>query len=71
MKGRLPPDRCFIAAPTLDRFARPTSQAVALWRHWGEPELHWTHGGHVGLVLGRSIQTAVDAALDRFGMVTR
>ena len=21
MKGRLPPDRCFIAAPTLDRFA--------------------------------------------------
>ena len=43
-----------IAAATLDRFARPSTQAVALWRHWNEPELHWTHGGHVGLVMGRA-----------------
>ena len=70
LKGRVPPERAMIAAATLDRFARPSTQAVALWRHWNEPELHWTHGGHVGLVMGRSVQSAIDASLDRFGLVT-
>ena len=69
LTGRVPPERAMIAAATLDRFARPSTQAVALWRHWNEPELHWTHGGHVGLVMGRRVQTAIDGALDRFGLV--
>ncbi len=59
MTPRVRPERAFISAPTLDRFARPTTQAVALWRHWGEPELHWLHGGHVGLVLGKGVQPAI------------
>ena len=32
-----------------DRFV-PTRQAVALWEHWGSPELRWYPGGHVGFI---------------------
>ncbi|MBV9952779.1 MAG: hypothetical protein JO291_12550 [Acidimicrobiia bacterium] len=66
---RIAPDRAFIAAATLDQFARPSSQAMALWRHWREPELHWSHGGHVSLMWSPSAQRAVDAALTRMGFV--
>jgi pimeloyl-ACP methyl ester carboxylesterase len=66
---RVPLERRFIVAGTLDRFVRPTTQAVALWRHWAQPELHWYHGGHVSLFWARGVQTAVDGALERFGMV--
>jgi len=71
LTGRLPRDRCFIAAATLDQFARPASQAMALWHHWGEPELYWSHGGHVSLMWSRGVQRAVDEALTRFGMTTK
>jgi pimeloyl-ACP methyl ester carboxylesterase len=66
---RISADRAFIAAATLDRFARPRSQAMALWRHWGEPELHWSHGGHVSHLWSPTAQRAVDAALTRMGFV--
>jgi hypothetical protein len=65
---RVAKERRFIVAATLDRFARPTTQAVALWRHWDEPELHWFHGGHIGLFWARGVQTAIDGALGRFGL---
>lgn len=61
----VPVERRFIVAGTLDRFARPTSQAIALWRHWGEPALHWYHGGHVSLFWARDVQGAIDDFLRR------
>jgi hypothetical protein len=61
----VPVERRFIVAGTLDRFARPTSQAIALWRHWDEPTLHWYHGGHVSLFWARGVQTAIDGFLRR------
>jgi hypothetical protein len=66
---RVPLARRFIVAGTLDRFARPTSQAVALWRHWDQPALHWYHGGHVSLFWARGLQAAVDAQLRAVGLV--
>jgi hypothetical protein len=66
---RVPRDRRFIVAGTLDRFARPTSQAVALWRHWDQPALHWYHGGHVSLFWARGLQAAIDAQLRAAGLV--
>ena len=66
---RVPRDRRFIVAGTLDRFARPTSQAIALWRHWDEPALHWYHGGHVSLFWARGLQAAIDAQLRAVGLV--
>ena len=65
---RVPVDHRFIVAGTLDRFARPSSQAVALWRHWDEPGLHWYHGGHVSLFWARGVQDAVDDVLRSWGL---
>lgn len=68
LEPRVPRDRRMIVAATLDQFARPTTQALALWRHWDEPELHWYHGGHIGFFRAKAVQPAVDAALARFGL---
>lgn len=47
----LPPERLMIVAGRGDRIT-PPDQALALWRHWGEPRLHWFPGGHLAQ-LGR------------------
>jgi hypothetical protein len=65
---KVPGERCFIVAGTLDRFARPTGQAVALWRHWGQPALHWYHGGHVSLFWAKGVQAAIDDQLRSVGL---
>jgi pimeloyl-ACP methyl ester carboxylesterase len=66
---RVPVDRRFIVAATLDRFVPPTSQAVALWRHWDQPEMHWYHGGHVSLFWAGGVQDAIDAKLHAVGLL--
>ncbi len=66
---KVPTERRFILAGTLDRFARPTRQAVALWRHWDQPALHWYHGGHVSLFWARGVQAAIEAQLRVVGLV--
>jgi acetyl esterase/lipase len=65
---KVPLERRFIVAGTLDRFARPSSQAIALWRHWDEPELHWYHGGHVSAFWARGLQAEIDAKLREVGL---
>ena len=60
---RVPVERRFLVAGTLDRFVRPSSQAIALWHHWDEPEVHWYHGGHVSLFWDRRARTAIDTTL--------
>ena len=65
---RVPVERRFIVAGTIDRFARPSTQAVALWRHWGEPGLHWYHGGHVSAFWARGVQAEIDAKLGEVGL---
>jgi hypothetical protein len=65
---KVPKERRFIVAGTLDRFARPASQAVSLWRHWDEPALHWYHGGHVSMFWARGVQSAIDANLRSVGL---
>lgn len=46
---KLPPERLLIVAGRGDRIT-PPDQAKSLWRHWGEPELHWFPGGHLAQV---------------------
>ena len=65
---KVPVERRCIVAGTLDRFARPTTQATALWRHWDEPALHWYHGGHVSLFWARGLQDTIDAQLRAVGL---
>lgn len=43
---RIPKQRVMIAAGRGDRIVPPEHPA-ALWRHWGEPRIHWFSGGHL------------------------
>jgi hypothetical protein len=69
LPARVPSDRCLIVAATLDRFAPVSSQAIALAAHWGNADIHWFHGGHVGAVWAAGVKGAIDDALARFGFV--
>lgn len=42
----LPPERVMIVAGRGDRIVPPEHPA-ALWRHWGEPAIHWYSGSHL------------------------
>ena len=42
---------------------------MALWEHWGRPEIGWYHGGHTGFFEARPVQRYVDAALVQSGLV--
>jgi hypothetical protein len=70
LSPKVPVERRLIVAGTLDRFARPTSQAIALWRHWDRPALDWYHGGHVSLFWARNVQQRVDDHLRSSGLVS-
>lgn len=65
---RVPVERRAIVAGTLDKFARPSTQAVALWRHWDQPALHWYHGGHVSLFWSARAKAAIDGFLAGVGL---
>ena len=71
LEPKVPVDRRAIFSGTLDLFAKPSTQAVALWRHWDEPELHWYHGGHVSLFWSPSARKGIDASLRRMGLASR
>jgi hypothetical protein len=43
---RVPRERLFIVAGRGDRIV-PPEHPSALWRHWGEPAIHWFNGGHL------------------------
>jgi hypothetical protein len=70
LEPRVPTERLAIVAGTLDKFARPSSQAVPLWRHWGEPEVHWYHGGHVSLFWSNRAKRGIDRSLARVGLTS-
>lgn len=63
---RVPRERVLIVAGRGDRVV-PPEHPHALWRHWGEPRIHWFSGGHV-TPFGRSgITQAVGRHLSRLG----
>jgi hypothetical protein len=64
----LPPrERRFIYAGVADRVVKPY-QARALWRHWGEPEIHWFSGGHVLGIWNDSIREFLAQAIETSGL---
>lgn len=68
LKPRVPAERSFIVAGTLDRFVNASTQVVPLWRHWNEPELHWYHGGHASLFWAPRVQSTIDRQLTQLGL---
>ncbi len=65
---QVPVDRRFVVAGTLDRFVRPSTQAVALWQHWDRCDMEWFHGTHVGLFWAKGVQDQIDERLRRYGL---
>ena len=65
---RVPLEQRHIVAGTLDRFARPSSQAMAIWHHWEEPALRWYHGGHASVFWSRGVRDSIDESLLESGL---
>jgi dipeptidyl aminopeptidase/acylaminoacyl peptidase len=65
---RIPRERAMIIAGRGDRIV-PPEHPHALWRHWGEPRIHWFSGSHLA-PFGRSgIVEAVVAHLEAIGIL--
>jgi hypothetical protein len=60
----LPPERLFIFAGTGDRMS-PPEQAVALWKHWREPEIRWFDANHTAFMWNGEINDFVRISLRR------
>ncbi len=68
LESRTPVERRFIAAGLVDKLIDPVDQVARLWRHWGQPSIHWYPGGHIGYVVRRDVRHFVDAALVQSGV---
>jgi hypothetical protein len=63
----VPRERVLIVGARGDRFV-PPEHAYALWRHWGEPDIHWYSGGHVASFSRARLMSRVMAHLDGIGL---
>ncbi len=64
---RVPREGRFIYAGIADRVVKP-EHPRALWRHWGEPEIHWYSGGHVlGGMVGHRVTPWLARSLRSIG----
>ncbi len=64
---KIPKHGRFIYAGLADRVIKP-DQPRALWRHWGEPEIHWFSGGHVLGIRNESVGPFLSRSLESAGM---
>jgi hypothetical protein len=65
---RAPRERVLLVAGLGDRIV-PPEHAGALWRHWGEPAIHWFHGGHLARFGRSGIIDAVVRHLEGIGIL--
>jgi len=65
---RMPRERVLLVAGLGDRIV-PPEHPGALWRHWGEPAIHWFHGGHLARFGRAGIIDAVVRHLERIGIL--
>ena len=59
----VPKDRRFIYAGLADRLIHPIHQIREIERHWGDPEIHWFAGSHVGFFLSRPVRDYLEQSL--------
>lgn len=60
----IPRERLAIFAGTGDRMS-PPAQALALWRHWNEPEIRWFDTNHTAFIWNGQIAQYVQRSLRR------
>jgi hypothetical protein len=68
MPLRVPFERRFLYAGVGDRLAAP-EHALALWRHWQKPRLHWYEGSHVSFLWESETKALVREALETTGLL--
>jgi len=65
---KVPQERRYLYAGTADRLV-PPEQVRALWRHWGEPPIHWYTGAHVSFLLDAGVRGFIGGALRNSDLV--
>ena len=65
---RVPKERVLIIAGRGDRIV-PPEHPHALWRHWGEPRIHWFSGSHLAPFGRERIIAAAADHLTRLGIL--
>jgi len=65
---RAPRQSVLLVAGLGDRIV-PPEHPGALWRHWGEPAIHWFHGGHLARFGRAGIIDAVVGHLEGIGVL--
>jgi surfactin synthase thioesterase subunit len=65
---RIPRERALVVGGRGDRIVPPEHPA-ALWRHWGEPPLHWFAGSHLAPIGRGGIVDAVERHLRGLGLL--
>ncbi|MBW2232114.1 MAG: alpha/beta hydrolase family protein [Deltaproteobacteria bacterium] len=65
---RVPARRILIVAGRGDRVV-PPEHPTALWRHWGEPAIHWFSGSHIAPFGRRGVVDAVAQHLRALGVL--
>jgi hypothetical protein len=68
MRPRVPFERRFLYAGVADRLASP-DHALALWRHWDRPRLHWYEGSHVSFLWEPEAKALIREALGKSGLL--
>ncbi|HZR82367.1 MAG TPA: alpha/beta hydrolase family protein [Candidatus Binatia bacterium] len=66
---RIARERLMIVAGRGDRIV-PPEHPFALWRHWGEPAIHWFQGSHLAPFGRPGITAAVRTHLARIGVLS-
>ena len=68
MQSRVAPERRFVIGGLADGMADPLRQVLPLWHHWGQPEMLWYEGGHVGYLCTSQTACFLRHALERCGL---
>lgn len=69
MTPRVPHDRRYVIAGTVDGMARPSQHAEPLWEHWGRPAIKWYHGSHAAVFWARGIGTFLESVWTDAGVL--
>jgi hypothetical protein len=65
---RVPPERVLVVAGRGDRVV-PPEHPHALWKHWGEPRIHWFSGSHLAPFGRAGVVREVERHLHRLGVL--
>jgi pimeloyl-ACP methyl ester carboxylesterase len=67
---RVPSRRALIVAGRADRVV-PPEHSHALWKHWGQPAIHWFSGSHLAPFGRRAIVAAISRHLENLEILQR